>query len=82
MRKEIEDIYALSPTQQGMLFHAIYSPQSGLYVERLRYSLHGVLDEAAFERAWRTLVQRHSVLRSVFIWEDLDVPVQAVLSGM
>ena len=25
----IEDIYGLSPMQQGMLFHSLYAPRSG-----------------------------------------------------
>jgi hypothetical protein len=34
--KEIEDVYGLSSTQEGMLFHVLYSPQSGVYFHELR----------------------------------------------
>ena len=27
----VADIYELSPMQQGMLFHTIYAPNSGVY---------------------------------------------------
>ena len=30
---DLEDIYPLSPLQQGMLFHAIYEPDQGIYSE-------------------------------------------------
>ncbi|MBN1239255.1 MAG: amino acid adenylation domain-containing protein, partial [Gammaproteobacteria bacterium] len=77
---EIEDIYPLSPAQEGMLFHDACSPDARLYVERLRYCVTGALDADAFERAWQTLVRRHAALRSAFLWENLDTPLQAVLS--
>jgi amino acid adenylation domain-containing protein/non-ribosomal peptide synthase protein (TIGR01720 family) len=75
---EIQDLYPLSPLQQGMLFHDLYAPDSGMYVERLRYTIQGELNVAAFEQAWQQVVERHSVLRSAFIWEEVDEPLQAV----
>ena len=37
--RQIEAIYPLSPMQQGMLFHTIYEPQSGVYLQQLRCTL-------------------------------------------
>jgi hypothetical protein len=75
---EIQDLYPLSPLQQGMLFHDLYAPESGMYVERLRYTIRGDLNVVAFEQAWQQVVERHAVLRSAFIWEEVDEPLQAV----
>ena len=61
----IEAIYPLSPMQQGMLFHSLYTPESGVYFEQLCFTLHGDLDIAAFERAWQSLIDRHQALRTV-----------------
>ena len=33
-QKNIEAIYPLSPMQQGILFHALYAPKSGVYFEQ------------------------------------------------
>lgn len=74
----IEAIYPLSPMQQGMLFHTLYTPESGVYFEQLCFTLKGTLDVAAFERAWQALVDRHPVLRTVFAWETRDKPLQVV----
>ncbi len=74
----IETIYPLSPMQQGMLFHALYTPESGVYFEQLCFTLRGDLDVAAFERAWQSLIDRHPVLRTVFAWETRDKPLQVV----
>ena len=47
---EIEDIYPLSPMQQGMLFHALQEPEAALYLNQLTVPIEG-LDIARFEAA-------------------------------
>jgi amino acid adenylation domain-containing protein len=74
----IEDIYELSPAQQGILFHSLYSPDSGVYFVQQCYSLHGNLKIVAFEDAWQQVVTRHTALRTSFYWKNLDKPVQVV----
>ena len=76
--RNIEDIYPLSPMQQGMLFHSIYAPESGMYVEQMSCTLRGSLSVDAFERAWRRVISRHTPLRTAFVWQDLDEPLQVV----
>ena len=79
MNKEnVEDIYPLSPMQQGMLFHTLYNPEAGMYLSQLNCTFAG-LNAQAFERAWQRIVERHSIFRTAFIWEGLDNPVQVVL---
>jgi len=82
MSVEIQDLYPLSPLQQGMLFHNLYAPESGMYVERLRYTIRGNLNVAAFEQAWRQVMERHPILRSAFAWEEVDEPLQLVFRGI
>jgi hypothetical protein len=65
--KNIADFYPLSPMQQGMLFHSLYAPDSGVYVEQTAYTLRGPLDVEAFVRAWQRVVDRHPVLRTAFM---------------
>lgn len=74
----IEDIYPLSPMQEGLLFHTIYAPASGVYLTQLSWLLHGELDVAALERTWQQVIERHTVLRTAFVWEGRDKPVQVV----
>src|SRR5919197_122337 len=76
--KNIEAIYPLSPTQQGMIFHSLSAPESGVYVEHLVLNLRGDLSTAAFEQAWQQVVDRHAVLRTLFVWERRDQPLQIV----
>jgi amino acid adenylation domain-containing protein len=72
----IETVDELSPMQQAMLFHSLMAPGSGVYVLQMSLRLTGRLEISAFERAWRSLVARHSILRTAFFWEDLETPRQ------
>ncbi|AUZ49038.1 non-ribosomal peptide synthetase [Pseudomonas orientalis] len=74
----IEDIYTLSPMQQGMLFHTLYEQAAGDYINQIRVTAEG-LDVARFQRAWEATVHAHDVLRSGFFWEgQLEWPCQVV----
>jgi surfactin family lipopeptide synthetase C len=74
----IDDIYELSPMQQGMLFHTLYAPESELYFEQLVCTLCGELNFFVFKQAWELVVVRHPVLRSGFYWEEIEKPLQMV----
>jgi amino acid adenylation domain-containing protein len=79
MSKElIEDIYPLSPLQQGLLYHALRAPASDVYFEQFVCTLRGPLKVTAFKQAWQQALDRHSSLRTVFVWEDVDEPLQIV----
>ncbi|HEY0607971.1 MAG TPA: condensation domain-containing protein, partial [Herpetosiphonaceae bacterium] len=76
--KNVEDVYSLSPMQQGMLFHTLYEGEPGVYVTQTVYNFHGAFDVPAFQRAWQQVVERHQTLRSAFLWAGLDEPLQLV----
>ncbi|GAB2758212.1 non-ribosomal peptide synthetase [Amycolatopsis magusensis] len=78
MPRTIKDIYPLSPVQQGLLFHTLSAPDSGVYFEQFSVRLEGSLNAEAFRGAWERLVHRHDVLRSAVQWEGLDTPVLVV----
>ena len=74
----IQDIYKLSPTQQGLLFHAVYDPESSIYCNQGRFTLKGNINVSAFKQAWQSVVDRHTILRTCFFWEEVKEPVQVV----
>ena len=76
--KNIESIYPLSPMQEGLLFHTLYEGESGVYFEQLSLTLSGNLNVTAFEQAWGKVVERHPVLRTLFVWENSKKPLQVV----
>ncbi|MGH8549115.1 MAG: amino acid adenylation domain-containing protein [Methylococcales bacterium] len=79
-RTAVQEVYPLTSTQQGMLFHSLYSPGSGVYAQQVSGDLFGELSFGHFREAWQEVVNRHDVLRTAFAWEDLEKPVQIVLS--
>jgi amino acid adenylation domain-containing protein len=77
----IEDLYPLTPVQEGMLFHTLADPKAGHYVEQFVCRLRGELDAAALERSWHGLIGRHPALRSSIHWSDFDQCYQIVHRG-
>jgi non-ribosomal peptide synthetase component F len=78
-KTDIEAVYGLSPIQQGILFHCLQEPESGLYVLQYVFRLSGELDLENFRRAWQTVCDRHSIIRTAFTWKRLTRMHQVVL---
>ena len=76
----IEDIYTLSPMQEGMLFHYLLDPGSNAYFEQKVLTLNGIVDVNSLELSFRDLVSSHDVFRTIFRHKNLKKPIQMVLS--
>lgn len=76
--RNIESILRLTPTQEGLLFHALYAPEKGLYFEQYTCVLSGELDVASLEKAWAAVVQRYDAVRALFTWERRKEPLQLI----
>ncbi|HHM6930645.1 TPA: non-ribosomal peptide synthase/polyketide synthase [Pseudomonas aeruginosa] len=75
---EVEDLYPLSPMQQGMLFHSLYQQEAGDYINQLRVDIDGLHPES-FRAAWQAALDEHDVLRSGFLWQGaFETPLQVV----
>ncbi len=77
-KNDIEDIYPLAPVQQGMVYHTLLSPKSGVYSNQLSGAICGDLDVPAFKAAWQAAIDRQPILRTAFLWEGVDEPLQVV----
>lgn len=75
----VEDLYALTPVQQGMLFHYLKNPDSGEYLEQLSFRLKGAICIETVNKAWAYVAVCNEALRTVFRWDKLELPVQIVL---
>ncbi len=63
------------PMVEGILFHSVSEPDAGVYMGQLVCKLSSEVKLALFERAWQSVMQRHSSLRASFRWEGLTHPV-------
>ena len=77
-KKDIEAVYPLSPMQQGILFHALHFPESHAFFTQLMLTIEGELDIDAFRQAWQQIIERHPILRTIFVWENVKKPLQIV----
>jgi amino acid adenylation domain-containing protein len=78
VKKPIEDVYPLSPMQQGMLFHTLYAPKAGAYFIQVVCDLPSDLNSLALRQAWQEVINRHTILRTAFNWERGREPFQVV----
>ena len=76
--KDVEDVYPLVPTQQGVAFSTFDDPRAAMQFEIISWTIHGEVNIEAFEKAWQSVVDRHPILRTFFVWEGLDEPLQVV----
>ena len=60
-----------------MLFHSLLAPGSGSYIIQMSCRLSN-LDTAVFAQVWQQLIDRHSILRSAFVWKNVEKPLQVV----
>jgi amino acid adenylation domain-containing protein/thioester reductase-like protein len=76
----IEDIYPLSPLQEGVLFHHFLGNQlaGDTYVLPILLSFRTQARLEAFVNAVQSVVDRHQALRAAVVWEDLARPLQVV----
>ena len=74
----IQDIYPLSPLQEGILFHHLLEQHGDPYLELsiLRFDNRKHVD--FFVQAMQAVIDRHDVLRTGILWENLSEPVQVV----
>ena len=80
-KKNIKNIYALTPMQEGILFQSLYDPESLSYFEQFNFHISGELDIPVFEETWNELMKRHDILRTIFVYKNVPQPLQIVLKN-
>ncbi|KAF9981153.1 hypothetical protein BGZ65_004258, partial [Modicella reniformis] len=74
----VQDIYSLSPLQEGILFHHLLATKGDPYLLIVckAFATRDLLDR--YLDAVQQVVNRQDILRTAFIWDDLSTPAQVV----
>ncbi|KTC25873.1 hypothetical protein AO391_06610 [Pseudomonas marginalis ICMP 9505] len=75
----VQDIYAMTPLQEGILYHHLLAEEGDLYLEQASFNFDSHERLAAFALALQGVIERNDILRSAMRWEGLSEPVQVVL---
>ena len=78
----LDNAYPLTPLQQGMLYEGLKNPNSNVYIAYIVIDISGELDSGLLKKAWQRTVQQHETLRTRFLWEGLEEPLQLVNSSV
>ncbi|MFF8996860.1 non-ribosomal peptide synthase/polyketide synthase [Streptomyces achromogenes] len=76
--RDVQDIYPLTPMQEGMLFHSLLDPAGRTYVNQVQLVLAGVTDPQALAEAWQHTADANPVLRTGLVWQETPEPLQVV----
>jgi nonribosomal peptide synthetase CepC len=84
MSTRVEDVWPVTPLQEGFLFHSRLAgdgPDSYIVQDTTR--IDGPLDSAVLRTAWETVVARHAPLRACFPEpRGSDGPIQVIPSAV
>ncbi|KAK3817436.1 MAG: Non-ribosomal peptide synthetase module [Benniella sp.] len=74
----IQDIYSLSPFQDGILFHHLLTSEGDPYLisAQMAFETRDLLDR--YLQALQEVVNRHDILRTAFVWKDISTHAQVV----
>lgn len=78
MSDDLEDVYELSPLQQGMLLHCLHGGDADTYVAQHSFAIDGPLEPDLLSEAWQATIDAHTALRTSFHWDDMHTPLQVV----
>ncbi|MCY9517578.1 non-ribosomal peptide synthetase [Paenibacillus apiarius] len=81
-KSHVEDILALTPMQEGILFHYLKNRNKSAYLVQMSYTFSAIILNMEYcKQAWEKLTETNEMLRTVYRWEQLEHPVQIILKN-
>lgn len=79
INRNIQAIYPLTPLQAGFVFHSLAEEDNQSYVNQFIYKIDPETSEKRLENAWKLVIQRYEALRTLFIHQKMEQPIQVIL---
>ncbi|MCF5413738.1 non-ribosomal peptide synthetase, partial [Pseudomonas syringae] len=74
----VQDIYALAPLQEGILYHHLAATEGDPYLQYALFAFDSLERLHSFAQALQGVIDRHDILRTAVLWERLDAAVQVI----
>ncbi|SES42611.1 non-ribosomal peptide synthetase [Actinokineospora terrae] len=78
----VEDVYPLTPMQNGLLFHSLGGHDTDIYLTHFGVHLDGVTDPRDLDDAWQRVLDATPVLRTAVSGAEAGEPRQVVHKGV
>ncbi len=76
--KRIDDVYILTPLQEGLLLHSLLNPTSDKYLVQCVLQIESNLNLDRLQQSFRLILERYPILRTSFHTQGLKHPVQVI----
>ncbi|MGM9978314.1 MAG: condensation domain-containing protein, partial [Clostridium sp.] len=76
----VEDVYGLTPMQEGMLFHKLLDEDKSNYFIQQVMKIKGSLNHENVKEAIELLMAKYSVFRTAIVYNSSNKPFQVVFS--
>jgi amino acid adenylation domain-containing protein len=76
--ESVQDVYPLSPLQEGIFFHSLLDRIGSTYVLLTFFALSSKERTERFVGALQRVIERHDILRSCVQWQNVPRPVQVI----
>ncbi|TFZ33301.1 hypothetical protein EWW49_32335, partial [Pseudomonas syringae] len=74
----VQDIYALAPLQEGILYHHLAAAEGDPYLQYALFSFDNNQRLHSFSQALQSVIARHDILRTAPLSERLEAAVPVV----
>ncbi|WP_032620452.1 condensation domain-containing protein, partial [Pseudomonas syringae] len=65
----VQDIYALAPLQEGILYHHLAASEGDPYLQYALFAFDSLDRLHSFAQALQKVIARHDILRTAVLWE-------------
>ena len=77
-KKNVLDVYKLSPTQLGLMIASLKEDDQNLYFNQNVFEIKGKLDLDKWKKSWKYIIEHYSNLKASFVWKDSKYPLQII----